>query len=168
MENFFNWIKSLFMYRPLSETTLPEPPVVPVVDTSAQDTYTEVKQALKPNMIQKWATLISHFEGADPTLNNPGNFKYSTLMASWGGQKARAGSDGGFFCKFPTKEMGFTALCNFLTLGCENQLLDYHNARTIKQFTLVYTNHPKPQFDYSDNLIKQLGVSPDTDIKTFL
>lgn len=123
---------------------------------------------VKENMIQKWANLIAQFEGADSSLNNPGNFKFSSLMATWGGQKARAGSDGGYFCKFVDYKTGFQALCNFLTLGAQNQLLDYHNARTIKEFTLVYTNHPIPKYDYSDNLIKALGVTADTQISSFL
>lgn len=119
-------------------------------------------------MIVRWAHLIATFEGANPILCNPGNFKFSTLIASWGGVKAGAGSDGGFFAKFPTYDKGFTALCNFLTLGAENELLAYHQARTIKEFTLVYTNHPQPKYDYSDALIKGLGVTADTNIATFL
>lgn len=120
------------------------------------------------NKIVQWATLISRFEGAELSNNNPGNFKYSTLMASWGGVKAGAGSDGGFFCKFPTYEIGFTALCNFLTLGAEDELKLYHQARTIKQFTEVYTNHPQPKYDYSEKVIVALGVTSNTDISTFL
>lgn len=120
------------------------------------------------NKIEQWAYIIADLEGADPKLNNPGNFKYSPLIASWGAVKDSAGSDGGYFAKFPTYEMGFTALCNFLTLGCHDELKAYHHARTIKQFTLVYTNFPKPAYDYSDTLIKRLGVTADTDISTFL
>ncbi len=133
----------------------------------------ELQQVVLPskpmtNKIQQWASIIADLEGAKPELNNPGNFKYSPLLASWGGVKANAGSDGGYFCKFPTYAMGFQALVNFLTLGCHDELKAYHSARTIKEFTLVYTNHPKPQFDYSDTLIKRLGVTPETDISTFL
>lgn len=143
----------------------PNPPI-PV--QSVDDSYNQAKEAVKQSMIQKWAGLVAHFEGANPALNNPGNFKYSSLMASFGATQGPKGSDGGYFAKFATLEKGMSALCDFLTLACKNELIPYHNARTIKQFTLVFTNHPKPQFDYSDNLIKQLGVTPNTDISTFL
>lgn len=141
----------------------------PVAETPTPTAvYNEVKQSMKENMITKWAKIIADLEGAKPALNNPGNFKYSPLLATWGATKGSAGSDGGNFAVFLTYEIGFQALCNFLTLGCHNELASYHNARTIKEFTLVYTNHPKPQFDYSDTLIKRLGVTADTDISTFL
>lgn len=117
----------------------------------------------KPN-IADWGNIIARLEGADPKLNNPGNLKYSPLIATWGATKAK-NSD---FAQFTKYEQGMTALCNFLTLGCRDQLIPYHNARTIKEFTLVYTDHPKPEFDYSPTLIKELGVTPDTLISTFL
>jgi hypothetical protein len=154
-----------------------DPVVQPIVNQSENNSQVIVNKPapvlatmpLEQTKLDKWVNLIAHFEGANPILNNPGNFKYSTLLGTWGGQRSSEnGSDGGVFCKFPTLEMGYKALHNFLILGCENQLADYHNARTIKEFTEVYTNHPKPQFDYSDNLIKELGVTADTQISTFL
>lgn len=148
-----------------SQTQAVKASISPVVAPLIPNTPTMPTQ---PTMIEKWADIIADEEGAIPALNNPGNFKYTTLMASWGGQKAGTGSDGGYFCRFPTPVMGRQALINFLTLGCEDELIAYHNARTIKEFTLVYTNHPKPAFDYSDTLIKRLGVTADTNIATFL
>lgn len=122
-----------------------------------------------PNKIVIWAGAIAKREGANPTLNNPANFGYTNFMATqFGAKPGPAKPDGGRFCQFDTYEQGFNALCGFLTLGAKDQLKDYHNARTIKQFTLVYTNHPKPTYDYSDSLIKELGVTPDTNISTFL
>ena len=124
-------------------------------------------------MIARWATIISKEEGANPELNNPGNIRYSTLLATWGAKKSLTND----FCYFPTYEMGFTALCNFLTLAAENELIPYHtpppdhpevNPRTIKGFTLVYTDFPEPEYDYSDTVIKELGVTADTLISSFL
>lgn len=155
----------------------PEAPINLVVESKPDNTYNEVKESLKPNMIEKWAKLIEKFEGAPKYLNNPGNFKYSPLIASWGGKKDVAGSDGGHFARFDTYEQGRQALVKFLTLGCKNELKSYKtppkdhpnvNPRTIKGFTLVYTNFPTPKYDYSDNIIKGLGVSADTLISSFL
>lgn len=161
-----NWFVALIVSLLQMVGVMEKSVVVPV--TPVVNHYQEVKEAIKINMIEKWAKLVEKFEGANPKLNNPGNFKYSTLIASWGATKGPAGSDGGNFAIFPTKEKGFEALCNFLTLGCKDELKAYHNARTIKEFTLVYTNHPKPAFDYSPTLIKELGVTADTLISTFL
>lgn len=160
-------LKQLLVIKTVDKPLSPEP----------QQVYNEVKESMKPNMIEKWAQLVERFEGAPKHLNNPGNFKYSPLIASWGGKKDKAGSDGGYFARFDTYEQGRQALVNFLTLGCKNELKSYKtppkdhpnvNPRTIKGFTLVYTNFPAPKYDYSDNLIKGLGVSADTLISSFL
>jgi hypothetical protein len=129
----------------------------------AQPTPTvQPTQAVKYPRIVSWGNMISRFEGAKPVLNNPGNLRYTTLTASWGA------IDNGSFCQFSTYEAGFQALCNFLQLACEDQLIPYHNARTIKQFTEVYTDYPPPEYDYSDNLIKALNLTPETPISDFL
>lgn len=187
LEIIWNWAWSLFpealhlnesVMNPtdlaISHDSYPVPktPQQPTEDATEEPrTYDQLnvmqKEASAPT-ISQWATLIARFEGANSSLNNPGNFKYSTLMASWGAVEANGASDGGSFALFKTYSDGFKALCNFLTLACEDELKDYHTARTIKEFTLVYTNHPQPEYDYSDNLIKELGVSPNTDISTFL
>lgn len=152
-------------------------PVDKPISPEPQQVYNEVKETIKTNMIEKWAQLVERFEGAPKYLNNPGNFKYSPLIASWGGKKDKAGSDGGYFARFDTYEQGRQALVNFLILGCKDELKSYHtppkdhpnvNPRTIKGFTLVYTNFPTPKYDYSDSLIKGLGVSAETLISSFL
>lgn len=119
-----------------------------------------------PQMIQKWAHAIETSEGAAPATNNPGNLKYSSLTASWGATPGRAASDGGHLCQFGTYAQGLHALCNFLVLGCENQLLAFHHARTLTSFTKIYAGNP-PQ-GYIDRIVSTLGVSPDVDISTFL
>lgn len=118
------------------------------------------------NKIYKWAKAIEHWEGASPLMNNPGNMKYSNLTASWGATQGRKAGDGGFFCQFPIYEMGFNALCNFLTLGAKNQLSSYHNARTLEAFTKIYAGNP-PQ-GYINGIAGIIGVSLDTNIATFL
>ncbi len=167
MKSFIDYIISVIwnFFSP-SSSSLPQSSEVSVSTNLPSINNSMYSPHLK---IVKWAQAIAHFEGANPVLNNAGNFKYSTLLGTWGGMRSNQnGSDGGVFCKFATHELGFQALCNFLTLGAEDELKNYHNARTIKEFTLVYTNHPIPKYDYSDSLIKELGVTPDTDVSTFL
>lgn len=144
------------------------------LETIQPSVLNQPSMSSKPPVVEQpkinlWANLIAKFEGANPTLNNPGNFGYTYFMATaFGAHPGPTKSDGGRFCQFDTPQKGFNALTGFLTLACKDQLKAYHNARTIKEFTLVYTNHPKPQFDYSDALIKDLGVTADTLISTFL
>lgn len=117
-------------------------------------------------MIYTWAKAIERAEGARLQLNNPGNLKVSTLTKSWGAQPGFNATDGGSIAKFPTYQAGLQALCNFLTLGCENQLLAFHQARTLGSFTKIYAGNP-PQ-GYIDQISYTLKVPVDTDISTFL
>lgn len=120
------------------------------------------------SMIQRWANAIAAGEGANPASNNPGNLKYSTLTASWGATKGNAASDGGYLCHFATQDIGTRALCNFLTLGCENELIAFHSpaARTLEGFTEIYAGNP-PQ-GYINKIVATLGVPANTQISTFL
>jgi hypothetical protein len=144
----------------------PSPSVLPnpVVETHVPPV--QPREIPFPPMIEKWANAIALWEGAKPSSNNEGNLKYGTLTASWGATKGRAAADGGFFCQFATPEAGHKALCNFLILGCENQLLAFHKARTFEAFTKVYAGNP-PQ-NYINQIAKLVGVSLSTDISTFL
>lgn len=119
-------------------------------------------------MILKWAAAVTAAEKANPKYNNPGNLKLSSLTASWGGTSGRAATDGGFLCQFPTPQMGLNALCSFLTLGAEDQLVAFHSvaARTLEGFTTIYAGNP-PQ-GYKDSITKALGVPSTTLISTFL
>lgn len=121
-----------------------------------------------PPMITKWMAAIAIGEGANPTLHNLGNLKYSTLTASWGATQGPAGSDGGHLCQFASDIAGQDALCNFLKLGCENELIAFHapEARTLEGFTKIYAGNP-PQ-GYIDGIVEKLGVPADTQISTFL
>lgn len=117
-------------------------------------------------MVVRWSKAIGQWEGADPASNNPGNLKYSTLTASWGATRGRAATDGGSLCHFPTLEQGQNALCSFLTLGCENELLAFHQARTLIEFTMVYAGGP-PR-GYINGIATMLGVPLNINISSFL
>lgn len=119
------------------------------------------------NMIVAWAEAISQGEGASLASNNPGNMKYTTLTASWGASKGRAATDGGFLCQFPTQEQGFTALCNFLTLACEGELIISHpQPCTLRDFTMRYAGNP-PE-GYLERIAAYLNVPTSVLISTFL
>ena len=119
-------------------------------------------------MIETWANAIAKEEGAESISNNPGNLKYSTLTASWGASRGRQATDGGFLCQFLSYQSGYNALCNFLTLGCEDMLVAFHapTARTLQGFTVIYAGNP-PE-GYIQGIIEALGVPGDTQISTFL
>ncbi len=118
-----------------------------------------------PPIIIKWANAIKQWEGSiDAT--NPGNMKYAPLTASWGASRGRYAKDGGAFAVFRSPAAGFTALCNFLVLACHDELKSYHQARTLREFTVVYAGNP-PE-GYIQGIIRGVGVSGDTDIGTFV
>lgn len=143
--------------------TPPEAPVVPQDVSKAP--YTPPSPF--PAKIVAWAEAVSQGEGATLASNNPGNLKYSTLTASWGATKGHQASDGGFLCQFKTTEQGFTALCNFLMLACEGELIISHpQPCTLQAFTERYAGNP-PQ-GYIQRIADYLGVSLTTDISTFL
>jgi hypothetical protein len=121
-----------------------------------------------PPMITKWIAAIKQWEGANPELHNGGNLKLTTLTKSWGATQGPAAADGGYLCQFRTEGIGDTALGNFLTLGCEDELVAFHApaARTLEGFTNIYAGNP-PQ-GYIDGIIAMMGVPGGTEISTFL
>jgi hypothetical protein len=52
--------------------------------------------------------------------------------------------DGGFLATFKTDQAGQAALCSFLVLGCEDELVAFHApaARTLAGFTKIYAGSP--------------------------
>lgn len=162
--NLLEWLVDLYQNLILAINRLkmvqpppasPKPPVV--------DSYLEVKQTLMPNKIEQWAKAIAQWEG-DITGHDAGNLKYTTLTKSWGATQGRPAQDGGHFALF--KDDGVPALCNFLTLGCENQLVAFHQARTFEAFTKIYAGNP-PQ-NYIEGIRQIVGCQLDTDVSTFL
>lgn len=150
------------------------PPVADVAPSQSSQNDPAATQAPKsaqttfPPKITTWAAIIAKEEGANPTSNNPGNLKYSSLTASWGATQGNAASDGGSLCHFATQEAGLTALCNFLVLGCEDQLLGFHStaARTLAGFTKIYAGNPPA--GYTDAIVQAMGGDPNVQISTFL
>ncbi len=125
------------------------------------------KPPTTPSKIEGWANAIAIEEGAHPSSNNPGNLKYSTLTASWGATKGRQALDGGYLCQFATQEVGFTALCQFLTLACEGELIISHpRPCTLEAFSKRYAGNPPQQ--YIQKIADYLGVSLTVDIASFL
>jgi hypothetical protein len=118
--------------------------------------------------IHIWALAVAVQEGAKKSLNNPGNLKYSTLTASWGATKGFQATDGGWIAQFPTPQAGETALENFLTLGCQDELVAFHapEARTLGGFTQIYAGNPPPE--YEEAVGRALGCPLDTPISSFL
>ncbi len=137
-------------------------------DMNTPTATTEPTSTIFAPMIEKWITAVSQWEGANPESNNPGNLKYSTLTASWGATKGHPASDGGYLCQFATENAGEIALGNFLTLGCEDELIAFHSpeARTLRGFTVIYAGNP-PE-NYIQGIIAGLGVPGDTLISTFI
>jgi hypothetical protein len=136
----------------------------PVSRTQTSNT----SQSTFPPKINVWEAVIEQEEGARPELNNPGNLKYSGLTASWGATQGLAALDGGYLCKFLTLQAGRNALCNFLVLGCQDQLVAFHSpdARTLTGFTKIYAGNP-PQ-GYIDAIVQAMGGDPNVQISTFL
>lgn len=121
-----------------------------------------------PPKILAWAEAVEKAEGA-PDSTNPGDLKYAPLTMSWGAVPGRKASDGGYLAHFPEgRPQGFNALCNFLILGCHDELKAYHapEARTLGGFMKIYGGNP-PQ-GYLDRIATDLNVSLDVNIGTFL
>jgi hypothetical protein len=115
-----------------------------------------------------WALAIAVQEGAKKSLNNPGNLKLTTLTKSWGAKAGFDATDGGVICTFPTPQMGETALEDFLTLGCEDELVAFHapEARTLGGFTQIYAGNPPAE--YGEAVARALGCTLETLISTFI
>ena len=165
LKNLLSYCLQLLGLLKQQQATLP--PVTPILPPSSP---TQPVQAIKYPRIVAWANAIKQVEGftsGSPSQvnNNPGNLGYTTLTASWGGMKSGAKSDGGYFCKFKDYNTGFQALCNFLILGAENQLLAFHQSRTLELFSEKYGN---TGIGYAQAIAKILNVPLSTDISTFL
>ncbi len=171
--NAINLLISFFKKNLINMTTLTttvQELSKPVINNQSQPMQpTEQKPIILttfPPKILAWYKGIKQWEGANPDSNNGGNLKYSTLTAQWGARKGRAASDGGFLATFDTPQAGDIACCNFLVLGCKNQLLAFHDKRTFQLFTKEYAGNP-PQ-SYIQGIADIVSCHLDTDISTFL
>ncbi len=121
-----------------------------------------INQPVMEDKITLWAKAIVHWEG-----HFDGNLKYTTLTKSWGATQGRPALDSGYFCLWKDHDTGFQALCNFLTLGCEGQLIISHpQPCTFHDFTIRFAGNPP--LGYMLGIAKEIGCTPETDISTFL
>ena len=74
----------------------------------------------------------------------------------------------GHLCQFAALSAGQSALCNFLVLGCEDELIAFHapGARTLGGFTRIYAGNPPQGYIYA--IAAQLNEPLDAQISTFL
>lgn len=119
-----------------------------------------------PPTVAQWAEAVALAEGADPKLNNPGDLKLTTLTKSWGATIGFAAKDGGIISAFPNPAMGMTALINFLQLGVDNELLAFHQARTLGSFMKVFAGNPPQQ--YLNKIYNQLKVASNFNVSNFV
>jgi hypothetical protein len=143
---------------PVKQSETPVP--APQTSNTPQPTF--------PPKILAWAAIIGKEEGADPSLNDPGDLKLSDLTKSWGAIQGFAAADGGFLAKFPTMQLGEIALCDFLVLGCQNELLAFHSpaARTLSGFMQIFAGNPPAA--YTNAIVQAMGGDPNVQISTFL
>ncbi len=147
--------------------TMPENTTPPEQNAPVDQNKPVVPPAAKPaSRIHLWSLAVAVQEGAKKGLNNPGNLKVSTLTKSWGATNGFQATDGGWIAAFPTIETGETALENFLTLGAENELLAFHEARTLLAFSNVYAGNPPAE--YPQAIARALGVSVEIDVSELL
>lgn len=173
----------------------PSTPATPVSTSVNQESPSVVPQPVTPiptsiaaSRIPDWARAVQVAEGwylpgqvvdgilypkgsVSYQMHNPGNLKYSDLTASWGGAKGELASDGGYFCYFTDESTGFVALCNFLQLGAKDELIAFHEARTLADFTEVYahpTKLPNGSIPYLNTICNQLKVAPTILVKNLL
>jgi hypothetical protein len=154
-----------------SSQNAPEPTPAPENTPSAPPS-TQASPPTHISKIEPWAKAIQRQEGGSPLdlnmrLNNPGNLKYSGLTAALGGVRASNATDGGSFCRFPTYEAGFNALCKFLRLAATDQLKSYRSTMSLELFTAIYANPPKDH-PYGESVAKELGVPVTTPIYQLL
>lgn len=162
----------------IAKTAVPAPnipsmPPLPHLSPNTAPAQPSEPTALSPfpPMIPRWAKAVQKAEGWAPNLpsyrnNNPGNLKYSTLTKSLGAVPGSPAADDGSFARFATYDQGFDALCEFLLLGAQDKLRDFHQARTVRLFSRVYGNPPNDGYGLA--IAKDLGVPVDTPISSFL
>jgi hypothetical protein len=147
---------------------LVEKKVAPIITPIDITPPPAVKPAdIKTSMLDSWCLAIrkqeGYFPGSKSWVNhNIGNLKFTPLTQSFGA----VGKDESNFAVFPDYDTGYHALKQFLTLACNDQLKDYHDARTLLLFTRKYALPPND--NYAKSVAEYLGVKVDCDIKTLL
>lgn len=87
---------------------------------------------------------------------NCGNLKYTSLTKELGATN----KDPQNFCIFPTYEIGFNALCQFIKLAAENKLKAYHNCNLYGFFAVYSPTGELLSKHYAEKVAKKVGVLP--------
>lgn len=128
------------------------------------------------NRIEDWALAIKKHEGwitpkdnnskypkGTPSYrnNNPGNMRCTNLTKELGATGCTNN-----LSVFPTYEVGFNALKQFLIYACTNKLRSYKSTMNLLEFYQKYapSNDGNNPVNYSSDVAKQLGVSTYTKI----
>ena len=124
--------------------------------------------------INTWAKAIQFAEGFSVGSrsfrnNNPGNLrspeKYNPNLSPYMISLGATAMDSGNFCVFPSYDIGFKALCQFLTDACTNQIAVYKDV-TLEQFTNTYAL-PESS-NYLNSICVALKVERSVKISTFI
>ena len=126
------------------------------------------------SLIETWAKAIQDHEGyykgsRSYRNNNPANFKSGTLTSFMAGLGA-TGVDTGGFRIFPSYEVGFKALCSFLTMACNDELSSYRPSMTLYQFYQKYapSSDGNNTLAYAKTVAAKLGGTINTKIEELL
>jgi peptidoglycan hydrolase-like protein with peptidoglycan-binding domain len=126
------------------------------------------------SLIEVWAKAIQSHEGyykgsRSYRNNNPANFKSGTLT-SFMKSLGATGVDSGGFCIFPSYEIGFKALCNFLEMACKDKLASYQSGMTLLQFYNKYapSSDGNNTLAYAKTVAKAIGGTINTKIVELL
>ena len=128
-------------------------------------------EPIKISKLRDWAMAIEAEESSKPPKstdrnkrnNSPGNLRASELIQGFNGYLTK---DIDNFAIFKNYECGFNALCKFLTMAAEDNLIPYHGARTLYKFTKIYAEPPND--NYAKNVANALKVNINVDISTLL
>ncbi len=140
-------------------------------------TLEKIKQVKKNSktLISKFAMAIQNHEGyfngsRSYRNNSPANFKTGGTLTPYMQKLGGIALDKDNFVIFPTYQVGFTALCTFLTDACNNKLKRYTGDMDLFQFFQMYapsSDHNDPYL-YAKSVAGYIGVAIETKISEFL
>lgn len=106
-----------------------------------------------------------YFKGSRSFRNNsPANFKLGGGLTDYMKSLGGTSLDPQGFVIFPTYEIGFKALCTFLTDACKGGLRSYRPTMSLKKFFEVYapSSDNNDPLRYAQQVAKKIGCSVDT------
>ena len=121
------------------------------------------------NVIPLFAKAIQehegYFKGSRSFRNNsPANFKLGGGLTDYMKSLGGTSLDPQGFVIFPTYEIGFKALCTFLTDACKGGLRSYNPKMSLKSFFEKYapSSDNNDPLRYAKQVAKKIGCSVDT------